>query len=486
VSYPADVAFSSGALYVADSNNSRILLWSSLPASGSAGAASGTAAIGQADFTSSSANRGSSTGVANGVNWPYGISVIAGSLYVADSGNSRILQFNPLPTGASDTAAAEYGQTDFTGTYPNGVGPNQLGLSYPGSLAVTSQYLIVGDRSNTRYLVYDKTAATSGTQALAVIGQPDFVSTQSNQGGAAAGNTIHGGTGSDVLSCATDSSGRLYISDRDNNRVLVFNQVPTSNNASADYVLGQSSLTGTSASAGATGLSAPYGVTVQGNTLYVADSGNYRVLAYSLPITSNQQAASLVIGQPDFNTTSTGTGANKFLSLPSVVYSDGSSLYVGDYSNRVMVFSPVPTASNPTATAVIGEPDFSTSGVTGAIDAQQFNGPNYVSSGSVMEVGGMSEFGGYLLIPDPNQSRILGFDLSSISTYMSATAVIGQSSFTVNNGGVFSTPDGSAFVNLSGPRQILTDPYSSYVWIADSWTNRVIRVQQSAISKYIH
>jgi hypothetical protein len=39
------------------------------------------------------------------------------------------------------------------------------------------------------------------------------------------------------------NEGRLYIADLDNNRVLIYNSVPTANNASANVVIGQQNMT---------------------------------------------------------------------------------------------------------------------------------------------------------------------------------------------------------------------------------------------------
>ena len=47
------------------------------------------------------------------------------------------------------------------------------------------------------------------------------------------------------------------------------------------------------------------------NKLYVADRDNNRVLRYAYPITGNQPAAELVFGQPDFDTTTTPVSAGR-------------------------------------------------------------------------------------------------------------------------------------------------------------------------------
>ena len=47
--------------------------------------------------------------------------------------------------------------------------------------------------------------------------------------------------------------------------------------------------------------------------LYVLDSGNHRVLRFAYPVSTNQPAAELVFGQPDF--ISSGVGLPRTLSM---------------------------------------------------------------------------------------------------------------------------------------------------------------------------
>ncbi len=67
--------------------------------------------------------------------------------------------------------------------------------------------------------------------ASVVIGQPDFTSGNPNQGGGPMGNTIASASGG--------ASGSFYVADAVNHRILGFNTVPTTNNATADFVLGR-------------------------------------------------------------------------------------------------------------------------------------------------------------------------------------------------------------------------------------------------------
>src|ERR1700690_2661797 len=80
--------------------------------------------------------------------------------------------------------------------------------------------------------------------ASVVIGQPDFVSSGANQNGNAAANTLStpGMISSDGI--------HLFVVDEANNRVLIWNSIPTQNNQPADVVLGQSDFVSATANNG--------------------------------------------------------------------------------------------------------------------------------------------------------------------------------------------------------------------------------------------
>jgi hypothetical protein len=108
---------------------------------------------------------------------------------------------------------------------------------------------------------------------------------------------------------AVASDGRiLAVTDTDNNRVLIWNTIPTGSGAPADVVVGQPDFkTATSNLGGGNtpnnkGLRGPQGVWLQDGKLYVADTQNHRVLIWNHVPTSNGQPADVVLGQPNFNT----------------------------------------------------------------------------------------------------------------------------------------------------------------------------------------
>lgn len=146
LSGPAGLALdSSGNLYVADYNNSRVLFFPS-------GSVTATRVYGQAgSFTTNTINNGGVS--ANSLESPYGLLLDpSGNLYVSDYMNHRVL-FYPVGT---TTATRVYGQADtFTAnTYNNG-GISAKSLQYPAGMVLDSNsFLYVMDSGNNRMLVY--------------------------------------------------------------------------------------------------------------------------------------------------------------------------------------------------------------------------------------------------------------------------------------------------------------------------------------------
>jgi sugar lactone lactonase YvrE len=146
-----------------------------------------------------------------------------------------------------------------------------------------------------------------------------------------------------------DKAGRLFVADADNNRILSWpNAAQVANGQAADLVLGQVNFednlcnqNGVSAAS----LCGPGGLAIgPSGRLYVADAGNSRVLSW--PSTSglaNGQPADQVIGQPDFSTSDCPpTASASSLCNPNGLTIDADGrLYVADSgNNRLLVYEP--------------------------------------------------------------------------------------------------------------------------------------------------
>ena len=216
----------SGAVYVVDCSNNRILRFSNYASL--TNGSNPVAVLGQQDFLSS--GRGTSR---NSDSSPHGIAVDKnGNLYLADYGNNRVLIFLDASSKSNGSNAdVVLGQPDYTS---HGTATTQNGMNGPYGVAVdTSGNLFVADYNNSRVLMFANGAGKSnGAAADLVLGQPDFVSSDNSQ-------TTQNMT-SNVCGVAIDASGNLFVGDDGNGRILMYaHAAGKSNGANADLVLGQ-------------------------------------------------------------------------------------------------------------------------------------------------------------------------------------------------------------------------------------------------------
>jgi sugar lactone lactonase YvrE len=302
--------------------------------------------LGQSGF---SANTLSAAGSAN-FSSPGGVALDTRftpfKVYVADTANHRVLYWNDASLLAQGAAAdGVLGQSGFTGSAANAGGAVSAStLSSPRGLAVdgATGALWVADAGNHRVLRFSLPLAVTGTAADRVLGQGgSFSAAAANNGGLSAGSL------SNPTGLSLDAFGRLLVADTGNHRVLHFDNPALS--PAADYSYGQGGAFNSAVQnlGGVSGLSlnAPEGVLLDSGGVWVADSGNHRVLYYStaLPLT---QCASLLLGQSVY----TGNSANQGFGLtnetrlksPRGLALDGPGrLLVADSGNhRVAGFEP--------------------------------------------------------------------------------------------------------------------------------------------------
>jgi streptogramin lyase len=154
-----------------------------------------------------------------------------------------------------------------------------------------------------------------------------------------------------------DSSGNLWVSDAWNSRVLSF-KGPFSSNMSASLVIGQLDFTGNGRGLGSNRLDSPMGIAFdrEGN-LWVADLWNSRVLEFEPPF-YNGMDASVAVGQSDLSSNALGTTRNGLKGPWGIAFDSSGDLWVADSGNsRVVEFQP-PFSTNMNASLVLGQPDF--------------------------------------------------------------------------------------------------------------------------------
>jgi hypothetical protein len=339
---PAGIAIDgSNHLYVVDYNNNRILGYTSTSFANDAPA---NLVIGQPGLYSAGCNQG--IGASNAtLCHPWAVATDNSSnLYVSDMGNNRVLEYTaPFSQGKSSgfTATRVWGQSgSFASSNcdPGGV-VSATTLCAPAGLAVdTHSNLYVADSSNNRVLEY----ASGSTAAAKEFGQgnagTDLTHNTPNNGGLGASSL------DDPYGVATDSSNNVYIADYSNNRVLEYNETanpPT--NFTANKVFGQAgSFTTNGSNQG--GLSSnslyrPEHVSVDTHSkLYVADSGNDRLLEYNTPLTSGT-TASTVFGQSDSFVSNScnfggGPSASSLCGPVGVALDSARNVLLGDFTNN--------------------------------------------------------------------------------------------------------------------------------------------------------
>jgi len=265
---PKGIAVDSvGNLYVADFGNNRVLHYPR-PVD-QPGRITPDFVLGQADFTSSKTAAAS----ASTFQGPAAIALgPAGEVFIADSGNNRVLQFAPNPTtGAS--AIQVYGQPNLnSGAAPGSVSPQTL--AGPTGIAVDSAYnLYVADTGANRVVVFVNTQGirSNGAPAGVVYGQGSFAT--GGVGGGAAGLRA-------PLDVVVDNNGNVIVADSGNNRVMIFPSLilASPQGTPATYALGTATQNGL---ATPSSLSTPVGLLAdRKNTLYVGDTGNNRVVHF--------------------------------------------------------------------------------------------------------------------------------------------------------------------------------------------------------------
>ena len=104
------------------------------------------------------------------------------------------------------------------------------------------------------------------------------------------------------------------MSDFLNNRILVWNLIPSVNGTTASLAIGQTSLTTRVASTLAAGLTHPGGLRVDSlDRLYVVDHGSNRILIWNQIPSVSGTAADINLGQMNFLILSSALNLKKFL-----------------------------------------------------------------------------------------------------------------------------------------------------------------------------
>ena len=270
--------------------------------------------------------------------------------YVADYGNNRVLGYFPTPSITGMSAFFVLGQDDDFTTAITGSDANHL--SGPNSVAGNGNRLMITDSGNNRVLLYN-TLPYGQADADVVVGQADKTSNAT----ACSARGLNNPT-----SAIFDANG-IIIADSGNSRILVWLRVPTTDAAAADLVVGQADMVSCAANQGGSAsgatLSGVLDIWTDGNQLLAADFNNHRVLGWVPFPTANGATATFAIGQPDVSTAGVNAVSATSLNDPMSLVADGNSLFISDQgAHRVLVYTPIPSASAAAAVFTLGQQNF--------------------------------------------------------------------------------------------------------------------------------
>lgn len=208
-----------------------------------------------------------------------------------------------------------------------------------------------------------------------------------------------------------------------------------------------------------------------GDRLYIGDEIDNRILGYNTVPQQHRAAADFVLGQTDFTTLISGQSSSEMKGAHMGASTQGT-FFVDDYGNsRVLVYTTLPTTTGARADRVIGQAEFG-DGAEGACTPNRLAFPEAIAAAD-----------GKLLIADSAHHRILIYTSIPTENNASADLVLGQSDLSScepNRGD--DTPSADTLNNPSGiwsdgERVIVNDKNNNRVLI---WNTFPAEIGQAA------
>lgn len=267
-------------LAVADAWNHRVLIWHQRPTQSRQGP---DVVLGQADFDGGQSNRGHVDPDAGTLFWPYCVSWDGARLWVADTGNRRVLMWQGLPQRHGAPADLVLGQAGFTTRDENGGGaPNASSMRWPHAITFPAGGLCVADAGNNRLMHWRQAPQRHNAACDVIVGQAQNTAVEHNQGSyypdAACLNMPYG---------AVVVGEQVVVADTANSRLLAWRVGDLQRDGVNAHALAAQPDWNSKGDnrwlpAARDSVCWPYSVAAEGNTLLVADSGNNRVLLWPL------------------------------------------------------------------------------------------------------------------------------------------------------------------------------------------------------------
>jgi uncharacterized protein (TIGR03437 family) len=503
-----DTSVTPNILYLADTLNNRVLAWKN--AAGFTNGQKADLVIGQIDLFHTQ-GQGPGTTFQSGLDLPTGLAVSGGDLYIADTGNNRVLRFrNPFQNAGNLFPDLFIGQPNLNSNKANNNGTataGAQGLNFIANGSVQTVGLTFDSAGNLwltdpgnhralRFAASDVAAGGGPLTANMVIG--DLGLFNSVQPAVTSATPTITNLFAIPSAIAFDPSGRLFISDGDNSgfaRVLVF-LPPFSNSSSAARIMGVIPPTQTPTSTDQINQTYFNSVNsiffIPGNSPQVGllDQGDSRIMLFPSfdnwpdPNTSYSPQATAVVGQPNFSSLNPNSGttfipaaSNITLFSPGSAVFSGTDLYVADTFNNRVLDLPFQSGTFGAATRVLGQDRFDMR-APNLIEGKEFDFTAVTNSGAEVEGGIAIDNSGdtpHLYVADFFNNRILGFkDFRNLTAGSRADIVIGQVDF--NSGLCNGTGDPNHITasTICQPAGIVTDSNGN-LYVADSGNGRILR-----------
>ncbi len=370
LNFPESTALDSqGNLYIADSDNCRILM---VNTSGTMSLVAGNASCGYQGDTGPA--------VLASLNFPTGIAVdSAGNVFISDTDNCVIRKVDIH--GIINTIAGTGGACGYSGDGP----AISARLYLPYGIALdTEGNLYIADEGNARIRMI---APSGNLTTIAGTGSTGY----SGDGGPATGAKLSLPTG-----VAVDAAGDLYIADNNNARIRMV--TASTGNISTVAGTGASGFNGDGGPGTSAALSSPYGVALDAaGNIYISDFSNLRIRA----VNAAGVISTAVGGAPNDG----GLAAQALLSHPTGVLRDSSgNTYVSDAADHRIRF----INANGIIGTYAGNGTSGFSGDSGPAASAQLYGPQQLAMDSA----------GNLYIADSLNFRIRRVDTKgNITTY---------------------------------------------------------------------
>ena len=294
--WPVGVATDGERLFVADTYNNRIMVWTEFPTENGEPA---DIVLGAPDFYT----RGDLTTPKQTILWPWAVWTDGQKLVVTSTASASVLIWNSLPTEINQPA-------DIILAWP------EIHFGTPRSIGSDGEHLVIGDHN-----------AHIGDQDVAGnFFWREFPTTDNETY-----DFFIPGEHTLLWGCTFVNGKFMGLTDS----LVIWNSFPEDANDEPDLTVNVDALT--------SGWGDGSGIAVADGKLYISLSNGNKIVAYNSLPTEPDQEPDFAVGAPDINTNTLAT--NYFIGNP-VVASDGQHLFaISDFSGKMCVWKKLPDES---------------------------------------------------------------------------------------------------------------------------------------------